>query len=301
MSKISTKSILKKIFKGKSDKEMTKKVKKKKVTKVKKVVKTKSKKVKKVVVKKAKKVLKKIPNKSPKIKKVSKTTETSDEPKVDNLRISKTNEVKPEIKKVKKQETEKREFKIKDYVVYPKHGVGQITEFKKINIGGIDVETYVIKFEKDKANGMVPVNKQSHLRPLATINQVNKCISILKSKPKIKRSMWSRRAQEYEAKISSGKIYELAEVVRDLNKGDDLMVDQSYSERQLFEKAYERMQSEFQIILNLSPEDTQKKLDKALKRNVGGQTQAISATPKTPTADLPVEEPISETDEPLDE
>ena len=301
MSKISTKSILKKIFKGKSDKEMTKKVKKKKVTKVKKVVKTKSKKVKKVVVKKAKKVLKKIPNKSPKIKKVSKTTETPDEPKVDNLRISKTNEVKPEIKKVKKQETEKREFKIKDYVVYPKHGVGQITEFKKINIGGIDVETYVIKFEKDKANGMVPVNKQSHLRPLATINQVNKCISILKSKPKIKRSMWSRRAQEYEAKISSGKIYELAEVVRDLNKGDDLMVDQSYSERQLFEKAYERMQSEFQIILNLSPEDTQKKLDKALKRNVGGQTQVISATPKTPTADLPVEEPISETDEPLDE
>ena len=280
---------------------MTKKVKKKKVTKVKKVVKTKTKKVKKVVVKKAKKVLKKIPNKSPKIKKVSKTTETPDEPKVDNLRISKTNEVKPEIKKVKKQETEKREFKIKDYVVYPKHGVGQITEFKKINIGGIDVETYVIKFEKDKANGMVPVNKQSHLRPLATINQANKCISILKSKPKIKRSMWSRRAQEYEAKISSGKIYELAEVVRDLNKGDDLMVDQSYSERQLFEKAYERMQSEFQIILNLSPEDTQKKLDKALKRNVGGQTQAISATPKTPTADLPVEEPISETDEPLDE
>ena len=300
MSKISTKSILKKIFKGKSEKEMAKKV-KKKVTKVKKVVKPKTKKVKKVVVKKAKKVSKKILNKSPKIKKVSKTNEKSDEPKVDNLRISKTNEVKPEIKKVKKQETEKREFKIKDYVVYPKHGVGQITEFKKINIGGIDVETYVIKFEKDKANGMVPVNKQSHLRPLATINQVNKCISILKSKPKIKRSMWSRRAQEYEAKISSGKIYELAEVVRDLNKGDDLMVDQSYSERQLFEKAYERMQSEFQIILNLSPEDTQKKLDKALKRNVGGQTQAISATPKTPTADLPVEEPISETDEPLDE
>ena len=96
---------------------------------------------------------------------------------------------------------------------------------------------------------MVPVNKQSHFRPLATINQVNKCISILKSKPKIKRSMWSRRAQEYEAKISSGKIYELAEVVRDLNKGDDLMVDQSYSERQLFEKAYERILSEFQIVL----------------------------------------------------
>ena len=196
------------------------------------------------------------------------------------LRIPKNNEQKPEIKKVKKQDTEKKEYKIKDYVVYPKHGVGQITEFKKMNIGGIDIEAYILKFEKDKANGMVPVNKQSHLRPLATINQVNKCISILKSKPKIKRSMWSRRAQEYEAKISSGKIYELAEVVRDLNKGDDLMVDQSYSERQLFEKAYDRILTEFQIILNISLEDTQKKLDKALKRNLEKQVQKIETNPQ---------------------
>ena len=90
--------------------------------------------------------------------------------------------------------------------------------------------------------------------------------------------MWSRRAQEYETKISSGKIYELAEVVRDLNKGDDLMVDQSYSERQLFEKAYERILSEFQIVIGASLEDTQKKLDKALKRNLEGQAKAI-ATP----------------------
>jgi len=279
MSKISTKNILKKIFKAKPIKKVKKKVTVKKVGKTKKVTKDKIKKVKKVVVKKTKKISKKI---TPKPIKSNKTTKLS-ETKVDNLRISKSNEVKPEIKKVKKQDTEKREYKIKDYVVYPKHGVGQITEFKKINIGGIDVETYVIKFEKDKANGMVPVNKQSHLRPLATINQVNKCVSILKSKPKIKRSMWSRRAQEYEAKISSGKIYELAEVVRDLNKGDDLMVDQSYSERQLFEKAYERILSEFQIVLNLSLEDTQKKLDKALKRNLGGQAQQVTATPKTST------------------
>ena len=140
-----------------------------------------------------------IKNKSS-LKAPKKTSTQKIESKTENLRISKNNELKPEIKKVKKQETEKREYKVKDYVVYPKHGVGQITEFKKINIGGIDVETYIIKFEKDKANGMVPVNKQSHLRPLATINQVNKCIYILKSKPKIKRSMWSRRAQEYEAK-----------------------------------------------------------------------------------------------------
>ena len=137
------------------------------------------------------------------------------------------------------------------------------------------MESYILKFEKDKASGMVPVNKQSHLRPLATTNQVNKCISILKSKPKIKRSMWSRRAQEYEAKISSGKIYELAEVVRDLNKGDDMMIDQSYSERQLFEKAYDRLLSEFQIVLGTNPEDTQKKLDKALKRNLEAQAKKV--------------------------
>ena len=292
MSKISTKNILKKIFKGKTETKVKKKVSKKVV---------KAKKVKKIPTKKTKVALKKTSPKATKTKKITKATQIKEEAKVDNLRISKSNEVKPEIKKVKKQETEKREYKIKDHIVYPKHGVGQITEFKKINIGGIDVETYVIKFEKDKANGMVPVNKQSHLRPLATINQVNKCISILKSKPKIKRSMWSRRAQEYEAKISSGKIYELAEVVRDLNKGDDLMVDQSYSERQLFEKAYERILSEFQIVLNVSLEDTQKKLDKALKRNLGGQTQPAIAAPKSSATELPVEEPISDTDEPIEE
>ena len=112
--------------------------------------------------------------------------------------------------------------------------------------------------------------------------------------------MWSRRAQEYEAKISSGKVYELAEVVRDLNKGDDLMVEQSYSERQLFEKAYERILSEFQIILNTSFEDTQKKLDKALKRNINPQSQTSNIT-KSQNTDLPVEEPISDSEEPLEE
>ena len=281
MSKISLKNILKRTFKKKSKK--SKKVTKVKVTKSKKQI---------------KKIAKPIKTKSKKIiqKKQTKSSQKDTDIKPENLRISKGAEIKPEIKKVNKQATEKREYKIKDYVVYPKHGVGQISEFKKISIGGIDVETYVIKFEKDKANGMVPVNKQSHLRPLATINQVNKCISILKSKPKIKRSMWSRRAQEYEAKISSGKIYELAEVVRDLNKGDDLMVDQSYSERQLFEKAYERILSEFKIILNLSLEDTQKKLDKALKRNLDGQSKQDTTPIKNPSPEIQDEEPISEND-----
>ena len=298
MKKISLISTLKKTFK-------TKKVSKKK--KIKTI--NKPKKIKNVVkVKKSKiidkvnktKIQKKIAKKNIKSNLIKKDKKDNSEINSNLLRIPKSNEQKPEIKKVKKQDTEKKEYKVKDYVVYPKHGVGQITEFKKMNIGGIDIETYILKFEKDKANGMVPVNKQSHLRPLATINQVNKCISILKSKPKIKRSMWSRRAQEYEAKISSGKIYELAEVVRDLNKGDDLMVDQSYSERQLFEKAYERILSEFQIVLSISFEDTQKKLDKALKRNLGGQAQPASVA-KSPSSELPVDEPISDTDDPIDE
>jgi CarD family transcriptional regulator len=286
MSKISLKNILKKTFNKKKSKKVKKKVAPKKVTKTTKKI------IKKITSSKIKKsVLKKS------IKKKEKNTEV----KTENLRIPKNNETKPEIKKVKKQDSEKREYKIKHYIVYPKHGVGKISEFKKINIGGIDVETYIIKFEKDKANGMVPVNKQSHLRPLATINQVNKCISILKSKPKIKRSMWSRRAQEYEAKISSGKIYELAEVVRDLNKGDDLMVDQSYSERQLFEKAYERILTEFQIILNLSLEDTQKKLDKALKRNLVSQPQPNTTPTKQTASELPVEETTTDNEVALEE
>ena len=295
MKKISTTNILTKIFK----KTLKKKVKKKTIAKV--VKKPSAKVAKKIITIKRNKIAKKIKKQNTKNLKISTKSSMVEkvEVKTDNLRISKSNEIKPEIKKVKKQESEKKEYKVKDYVVYPKHGVGQITEFKKINIGGIDVETYVLKFEKDKANGMVPVNKQSHLRPLASINQVNKCLSILKSKPKVKRSMWSRRAQEYEAKISSGKIYELAEVVRDLNKGDDLMVDQSYSERQLFEKAYERILSEFQIVMGVSLEDTQKKLDKALKRNLEGQITIVTPTkPEEPVASKP-EEPVASKPEPI--
>ena len=252
MKKINLKNILKKTFKKKSKVKTVKK-------------KTKSKKVK---IKKPKKVgrpklIKETQVKIDKGKEVKKNNS-----KNENLKLTKTLDQKPEIVKIKKQGTEKKEYKVKDYVVYPKHGVGQVLSISSKKIGGIDVQCYDIKFEKDKAIGLLPINKQSHLRPLSTINQVNKSISILKGKPKIKRTMWSRRAQEYEQKITSGKIYDLAEVVRDLNKGDDIMIDQSYSERQLFEKAYERIISEFQIVLNLSLENTQKKLDKALKRNL---------------------------------
>ena len=103
--------------------------------------------------------------------------------------------------------------------------------------------------------------------------------------------MWSRRAQEYEAKISSGKIYDLAEVVRDLNKGDDIMIDQSYSERQLFEKAYDRLLTEFQIVMGSRLEDAQKKLDKALKRNL--EKQALKVEEK-PVAEEPISQELTE-------
>ena len=257
MKKINLKSILKKTFKNKPKVKKSKKVKK-------------IKKEKKIPLKKIKKTIK---VKKEKIKNLEKTNNA-------NLKAVKPTDQKPEIKKIKKQDTEKKDYKIKDYVVYPKHGVGQILSINTKTIGGIEVQCYDIKFEKDKAMGLLPINKQSHLRPLSTINQINKSISILKGKPKIKRSMWSRRAQEYEQKITSGKIYDLAEVVRDLNKGDDLMVDQSYSERQLFEKAYERILSEFQIVLNLSYEDIQKKLNKALKRNLENQTGSANTQSK---------------------
>ena len=275
MKKINLKSILKKTFKKK--KKILLKKKTKPIPKKPKIIKTK----KKIGRPKLKQI-----NKNP-LKEKAKINLTKSK-NAENLRLTKSQDQKPEIVKIKKQETEKKQFKPKDYIVYPKHGVGQILSVNAKTIGGIDVQCYDIKFEKDKAIGLLPINKQSHLRPLSTINQVNKSISILKGKPKIKRSMWSRRAQEYEQKITSGKIYELAEVVRDLNKGDDIMIDQSYSERQLFEKAYDRILTEFKIILNLSLEDTQKKLDKALKRNLDKNQQNLEK--KAPTSQKPSED-----------
>ena len=131
---------------------------------------------------------------------------------------AKANEEKIQIKKVLKQATEKKIYNIKDFVVYPKHGVGKIIGVEKAKIGSIDINFYKVFIEKEKLTLSIPLNQQSHLRHVSSINQINKAISILKTKPKIKKSMWSRRAQEYEQKINSGKLYDLAEVVKDLNK-----------------------------------------------------------------------------------
>jgi len=202
-----------------------------------------------------------------KIKKNIKLKISNNKEEIQKRKGSYSAEEKIEIKKIKKQATEKRRYNIKDFVVYPKHGVGKIIAVEKATIGQIDIQFYKIFIEKEKLTLTVPINQQINLRPISTINQINKCVSILKSKPKIKRTMWSRRAQEYDQKINSGKIYELAEVVKDLNKNTDIIADQSYSERQLFEKAYERLKSEFEAVMKTNPDEVQKKMDKALGRN----------------------------------
>ena len=208
---------------------------------------------------------KKIKKKISSIKKNKEKT-TDKKLKAQNLykpNVYKTNEEKIKIKKIIKQPTEKRVYNIKDYVVYPKHGIGKIVSIDKAKIGNIDITFYKVLIEKEKLTLSIPLNQQSHLRHVSSINQISKAINILKSKPKIKRTMWSRRAQEYEQKINSGKLYQLAEVVKDLNKKTDVIAEQSYSERQLFEKAYERLKSEFEVVVG---DKAKIKMDKALKR-----------------------------------
>ena len=182
--------------------------------------------------------------------------------------LYKVSDEKVQIAKIKKQPVEKKIYNINDYVVYPKHGVGKIVSVEKAKMGGIEITFYKVNVDREKLSLSIPLNQQSHLRPISTINQVNKAISILKSKPKIKRTMWSRRAQEYDQKINSGKLYDLTEVVRDLNKKTDIIAEQSYSERQLFEKAYERLKSELEIVIG---DKAKQKMDKALKRDAVSQ------------------------------
>ena len=208
-----------------------------------------------------KKKLKKLKKKAKKKKDLKNVSNQAIKPNFYKSKVYKPSEIK--IKKIIKQPTEKRIYNIKDYVVYPKHGVGKIISIDKAKIGNIDINFYKVFVEKEKLTLSIPLNQQSHLRHVSSINQINKAITILKSKPKIKRTMWSRRAQEYEQKINSGKLYELAEVVKDLNKKTDVIAEQSYSERQLFEKAYERLKSEFEVVLG---DKAKIKMDKALNR-----------------------------------
>lgn len=237
--------------------------------------KTKSKKhvkIKKAKKKVAKKATKKVSKKKI-VKQKIKKSKSTEKKIVENTFVKNNQQDIIEIKKVTKQDTEKRVYKVKDYVIYPKHGIGQITSVDKLTIAGIEASVYKIEITKEKLNLTIPTNQQQHLRPLSSSNQVNKALLILKGKAKIKRTMWSRRAAEYEQKINSGDIYQIAEVVRDLNKNTDMPMDQSYSERQLFEKAYDRLLGEVAIVLNISDDEAKGKLNKALGKKVEEKSQ----------------------------
>ena len=136
-------------------------------------------------------------------------------------------------------------FDVGDYVVYPKHGVGRVVELQSTEIAGTRLELYVLRFEKEKMTLRVPVNKADSvgMRKLSSDKTMKDALETLKGKPKVKRTMWSRRAQEYEAKIDSGDLVSIAEVVRDLHRAGG-QPEQSYSERQLYEKALARMARE---------------------------------------------------------
>jgi len=172
-----------------------------------------------------------------------------------------------EIKDIKEKKV-KKIFNTKDYVVYPTHGVGQVIDIEKREVVGQKLEMYVIEFPNMDMLVRVPVDKTklNNLRKVSRPGKIQSIFKILTEKAKIKRTMWSRRAQEYDQKINSGEIEQIAEVVRDLNRADS-QAEQSYSERQLFELAYGRLLREVIVSLKLTDEAGKKKVDKLLGRD----------------------------------
>jgi CarD family transcriptional regulator len=161
--------------------------------------------------------------------------------------------------------SKKPDFRPNEYVVYPAHGVGQIVSIEEQQVAGISLELFVISFEKDKMTLRVPTNKavQIGMRSLSSPDVILKAMTTLKGKAKVKRAMWSRRAQEYEQKINSGDLIAIAEVVRDLHRSDDQR-EQSYSERQLYEAALERLTREVAAVDNGDEVAATKRVDEVL-------------------------------------
>jgi CarD family transcriptional regulator len=158
------------------------------------------------------------------------------------------------------------EFQALDYIVYPKHGVGRIEALEAQEISGIHLELYVIRFEKEKMTLRLPVNKarQAGMRKLSSQSTIDQAFNTLKGKAKIKRTMWSRRAQEYEAKINSGDLISIAEVVRDLHRSPE-QPEQSYSERQIYESALGRLAREVAALEEIGEQDAVERLEKVLR------------------------------------
>ena len=161
--------------------------------------------------------------------------------------------------------SKKPDFRPNEYVVYPAHGVGQIISIEEQQIAGISLELFVISFEKDKMTLRVPTDKavQIGMRSLSSPDVILKAMTTLKGKAKVKRAMWSRRAQEYEQKINSGDLIAIAEVVRDLHRNDDQR-EHSYSERQLYEPALERLTREVAAVDNGDEAAATKRVDDVL-------------------------------------
>ena len=159
----------------------------------------------------------------------------------------------------------KLDFRRDEYVVYPAHGVGQIISVEEQEIAGLNLELFVVAFEKDKMTLRVPTHKavEIGLRSLSSPEVVSRAMATLKGKAKVKRAMWSRRAQEYEQKINSGDLIAIAEVVRDLHRNDDQR-EQSYSERQLYEAALERLTREVAAVADGDEVAAAKKVDAVL-------------------------------------
>ena len=161
--------------------------------------------------------------------------------------------------------SKKADFRPDDFVVYPAHGVGKIVSIEEQEIAGMSMELFVIAFEKDKMTLRVPTHKATEIgmRALSEPDVVNQAMKTLKSKAKVKKAMWSRRAQEYEQKINSGDLIAIAEVVRDLHRTDDQR-EQSYSERQLYEAALERLTREIAAVSSVDEDTAQKQIDEVL-------------------------------------
>ncbi|MBR2136696.1 MAG: CarD family transcriptional regulator [Alphaproteobacteria bacterium] len=158
-------------------------------------------------------------------------------------------------------------FNTGEYVVYPTHGVGKVSDITKQNIAGSELELLVVNFDKDKMTLRIPTAKIQHvgLRKISDEKTINEALTTLQGKAKIKKVMWSRRAQEYENKINSGNPVAIAEVIRDLYRNDNI-ADQSYSERQIYEHAVERLASEISVCNNCSMEEANKKLTDMLAK-----------------------------------
>ena len=161
--------------------------------------------------------------------------------------------------------SKKYDFRPNEFVVYPAHGVGKVVSIEEQEIAGIKLELFVISFEKDKMTLRVPTHKAAEvgMRSLSTPEVVSQALKTLRGKARVKRAMWSRRAQEYEQKINSGDLIAIAEVVRDLHRNDEQR-EQSYSERQLYEAALERLTREFAAVSGADESEAQRQVDEVL-------------------------------------